>query len=104
MGRRQNDQDIVPITIKSRKGDFVFDHDETYIKDAKLENFAKMKPVFKPDGGTVTVGNASPINDGSAVFLMMSADKAKELGYKPIANMLHRHQQLFILQSWVMHQ
>lgn len=79
------DQDIVPITIKSRKGDFVFDHDETYIKDAKLENFAKMKPVFKPDGGTVTVGNASPINDGSAVFLMMSADKAKELGYKPIA-------------------
>ena len=79
------DQDIVPIVIKNRKGDIVFDHDETYTKGARLEDFAKMKPVFKRDGGTVTVGNASPINDGSAVFLMMSADKAKELGYKPMA-------------------
>ncbi|HWQ79435.1 MAG TPA: thiolase family protein, partial [Anaerovoracaceae bacterium] len=79
------DQDIVPITLKSKKGDTIFNHDETYLADAKLEDFQKMKPVFKRDGGTVTVGNASPINDGSAVFLMMSADKAKELGYKPIA-------------------
>lgn len=79
------DQDIVPIVMKSKKGDVVFDHDETYIKNAKLEDFSKLKPVFKKDGGTVTVGNASPINDGSAVLLMMSADKAKELGLKPIA-------------------
>ena len=79
------DQDIVPITIKGRKGDVIFNRDETYLEDAKLEDFAKMKPVFKKDGGTVTAGNASPINDGSAVFLMMSADKAKVLGYKPLA-------------------
>jgi acetyl-CoA C-acetyltransferase len=79
------DQDIAPITIKNRKGDIIFNKDETFLPDAKLEDFAKMKPVFKRDGGTVTVGNASPINDGSAVFLMMSADKAKALGYKPIA-------------------
>jgi acetyl-CoA C-acetyltransferase len=79
------DQDIVPITLKSKKGDVVFDHDETYLKDVSLDYFAKMKPVFKRDGGTVTAANASPINDGSAVFLMMSADKAKELGLKPIA-------------------
>lgn len=79
------DQDIVPITIKSRKGDIIFDKDETFLTDAKLEDFQKMRPVFKKDGGTVTVGNASPINDGSAVLLMMSAEKAKALGYKPIA-------------------
>lgn len=78
------DEDIVPITLKSRKGDVIFDKDETFIEDASLDYFANMRPVFKRDGGTVTAGNASPINDGSAVFLMMSADKAKELGMKPL--------------------
>lgn len=79
------DGDIAPITIKNKKGDIVFDKDETVNPDATYEAFAKMKPVFKPDGGKVTVGNASPVNDGAAVVLMMSADKANELGYKPIA-------------------
>ena len=79
------DADIVPITIKSKKGDFVFDHDETYQKDARYENFEKLKPVFKKDGGTVTVGNASPINDGSAAVLMMSEKKAEKLGLRPLA-------------------
>ncbi len=78
------DQDIVPITIKGKKGDVIFKTDETFLEDAKLENFTKLKPIFK-EGGTVTVGNASPVNDGSAVVLMMSANKAKELGLKPIA-------------------
>lgn len=78
------DGDIVPITLKNKKGDIIFDKDETFNPDANYETFAKLKPVFKPDGGTVTVANASPINDGSAVLLMMSADKAKALGYKPI--------------------
>lgn len=78
------DDDIVPITIKSKKGDFIFKEDETYIKDAQYENFAKLSPIFK-EGGKVTAANASPINDGSAVMLMMSEEKAKELGYKPIA-------------------
>ncbi len=77
------DADIVPVTIKSKKGDLVFDHDETYIKDARLESFAKLPAIFQ-EGGTVTAGNASPINDGSAAVLMMSAEKAKELGLKPI--------------------
>lgn len=79
------DEDIVPITIKSKKGDVIFDHDETYVKDAKYENFQKLKPIFKPENGTVTVGNASPINDGSAAVLMMSEEKALELGFKPLA-------------------
>ena len=78
------DQDIGPITIKGKKGDVVFKTDETFLEDATLENFKKLRPVFK-EGGTVTVGNASPVNDGSAVVLMMSANKAKELGLKPIA-------------------
>lgn len=78
------DEDIVPITIKSRKGDVIFDHDETYVKDAQLENFAKLPAIFQ-EGGTVTAGNASPVNDGSAVVLMMTPEKAKELGLKPMA-------------------
>ena len=78
------DQDIVPIKTKVKREEVIFDHDETYRKDAKYENFAKLKPIFK-EGGTVTAGNASPINDGSCVLLMMSAEKAKALGYKPIA-------------------
>lgn len=78
------DQDIVPITLKGKKGDVVFKRDETFLENATLENFTKLRPVFK-EGGTVTVGNASPVNDGSAVVLMMSANKAKELGLKPIA-------------------
>ena len=79
------DQDIVPITVKSKKGDYIFKEDETYIKDAQYENFAKLKPIFRKENGRVTAGNASPINDGSAVVLMMSADRAKALGYHPMA-------------------
>jgi acetyl-CoA C-acetyltransferase len=78
------DNDIVPIKIKKRKEEIIFDRDETYMEDAKMENFAKLKPVFK-EGGTVTVANASPVNDGSAVVLMMSAEKAEALGLKPMA-------------------
>lgn len=77
------DQDIVPIQIKGKKGDIIFDRDETYIENAVYENFSGMRPVFK-ENGTVTAGNASPCNDGSAVVLMMSAEKAAQLGCKPI--------------------
>ena len=79
------DDDIVPIPIPSKKGETIFCQDETFQEDPSWEKFARLKPVFKPDGGTVTVANASPINDGSAVVLMMSADRARELGRKPIA-------------------
>jgi len=79
------DADIVPVTIPQRKGDpIVFDRDETFRENAKIEDYSKLKPAFKA-GGTVTAGNASGINDGVAVVIMMSGDKAKELGLKPLA-------------------
>ena len=79
------DADIVPVTIPQRKGDpIVFDKDETFRENAKIEDYSKLKPAFKA-GGTVTAGNASGINDGAAVVIMMSGDKAKELGLKPLA-------------------
>lgn len=79
------DDDIVPIEIPKRRGDpDVFTRDETFRSGAKLEDFTRLRPVFKKDGGTVTVANASPINDGSAVVVLMSRDKADELGLKPI--------------------
>lgn len=75
-------REIVPVTIKSRKGDIVFDTDERPM-ETTLENMGKLRPAFKKDG-TVTAGNASGINDGAAAVLLMSADKAKELGLEPI--------------------
>ena len=78
------EKDIVPITVKTKKGDIVFKEDETYVKDAQYENFAKLSPIFK-EGGKVTAANASPVNDGSAVVLMMEEEKALQLGYKPMA-------------------
>lgn len=77
------DGDIVPITVREKKKEVVFDRDETYIENAQYENFARLKPVFL-ENGTVTAGNASPCNDGSAIVLMMSENRAKELGYQPI--------------------
>ncbi len=78
--------EIIPITIPGgkKKPDVVFDTDEHIRPETTLEGLAKLKPVFKQDG-TVTAGNASGRNDGSAFVLMMSADKAKELGYQPMA-------------------
>jgi acetyl-CoA acetyltransferase family protein len=79
-------EEIIPITIPGAKGkpDTVFEIDEHVRGDTTLEGLAKLKPVFKKDG-TVTAGNASGRNDGSAFVLMMTAQKAKELGYKPMA-------------------
>ncbi|MGD9309972.1 MAG: acetyl-CoA C-acetyltransferase [Desulfosarcina sp.] len=75
-------QEIVPLTVKSRKGDVIVDTDERPM-DTSMEKMAKLRPVFKKDG-TVTAGNASGINDGAAAVMLMSADKAKELGLEPI--------------------
>ncbi len=75
-------QEITPVTIKSRKGDTVFDTDERPM-DTNMEKMGKLKPAFIKDG-TVTAGNASGINDAAAAVLLMSADKAKELGLEPI--------------------
>ncbi|MEJ2900256.1 acetyl-CoA C-acetyltransferase [Acinetobacter sp. NS-4] len=79
------DAEIVPVQVPQRKGDpLIFDRDE-YIKAATNEqSLAKLRPAFKKDG-TVTAGNASGINDGAAAVLVMSADKAAELGLQPLA-------------------
>jgi len=76
--------EIVPVVIPSKKGDVTFAVDERPM-DTSLEKMAKLPPAFKKDGGTVTAGNASGINDGAAAAVVMSADKAKELGLKPLA-------------------
>jgi acetyl-CoA C-acetyltransferase len=78
-------KEILPITVKTKKSEYVFDTDEGPRADSTLEKLAKLKPAFKRDGGTVTAGNASGINDGGAALVVMSADKAKELGVKPLA-------------------
>lgn len=79
---------IVPITIKSRKGDVVFDADEHCKPDTTMETLSKMKAVFKKEGGTVTAGNASGINDGAAFFVLAAADAAAKAGQKPIARLV----------------
>ncbi|WP_220634676.1 acetyl-CoA C-acyltransferase family protein [Georgfuchsia toluolica] len=78
---------IVPITLKSRKGDLVFDTDEYIKAGTTLEVLAKMKPAFKKDG-TVTAGNASGINDAASFFVLAAADVAAKSGYKPIARLV----------------
>ncbi len=78
---------IVPITIKSRKGDVVFDTDEHVKANTTLESLAKMRPAFKKDG-TVTAGNASGLNDGAAFFVLAAADVAAQAGQKPIARIV----------------
>ncbi|MCM0759489.1 acetyl-CoA C-acetyltransferase [Sporomusa sphaeroides DSM 2875] len=80
-------QEIVPVTIKSRKGDVVFDTDEYPKAGTTVESLSKLRPAFKKDG-TVTAGNASGINDGAAALVIMSANKAKSLGIKPLARII----------------
>lgn len=76
-------QEIAPVSIPQRKGEpIIFDTDERPM-DTNVEKMAKLRPAFKKDG-TVTAGNASGINDASAALLLMSAERAKELGLKPI--------------------
>jgi acetyl-CoA C-acetyltransferase len=77
--------EIVPVLIPQKKGEpTAFAVDERPM-DTSLEKMAQIPPAFKRDGGTVTAGNASGINDGAAAVVVMSADKAKELGLKPLA-------------------
>lgn len=75
-------EEIVPVVIKGKKGDVIFNTDERPM-DTDMGKMAKLGPAFKKDG-TVTAGNASGINDGAAAVLMMSAEKAKDLGLTPI--------------------
>jgi acetyl-CoA C-acetyltransferase len=73
------DEQIVPIPVKVRRETVDFIHDEHIREDASNESMAKLKPVFKPDG-TVTAGNASGMNDAGAAVVLMSAERAAELG------------------------
>jgi len=75
--------EIVPVVVKDKKGEKIFDTDEHPRFGTTLEALSKLKPSFKKDG-MVTAGNASGINDGAAAAVVMSADKAKELGIKPL--------------------
>lgn len=82
-------EEIVPVVLPQRKGDpIVVDTDEGPRRDASLESLAKLKPVFRPDGGRVTAGNASGISDGASALIVTSRAKAKELGLKPIATLV----------------
>ncbi|WP_304507567.1 acetyl-CoA C-acetyltransferase [Anaerotignum sp.] len=80
---RFNDE-IVPVVIKSKKGETVISEDEFPKHGMTLEKLQSLKTVFK-ENGTVTAGNASGINDGAAAIIVMSAEKAKELGVTPLA-------------------
>ncbi|QDR81196.1 acetyl-CoA C-acetyltransferase [Sporomusa termitida] len=77
-------QEIVPVVIKSKKGDSIFSTDEFPKPETSLASLGRLKPAFAPSG-TVTAGNASGINDGAAALLIMSIEKAKALGLKPLA-------------------
>ena len=79
---------IVPITIKTRKGDVVFDTDEHCKPETTMETLGKMKTVFKKEGGSVTAGNASGINDGAAFFVLAAAEAATKAGHQPMARLV----------------
>jgi len=78
--------EIVPVKIPQRKGDpIVFDKDEHFRPGITLDQLRKLPPAFVPEIGKVTAGNSSGINDGAAAILIMSAEKAKDLGIRPLA-------------------
>jgi len=79
--------EIVPVTIKTRKGDITVSEDEYIRKGATVETMAKLKPAFDKEG-SVTAGNASGINDGAAAVVLMSAEEAKKRGLKPLARIV----------------
>ncbi len=78
---------IVPVEIQSRKGVQLFDTDEHVRRDVTLEQLAKMKPAFKPDG-TVTAGNASGLNDGAGAVVLATADAVQSGNLRPLARLV----------------
>jgi acetyl-CoA acetyltransferase family protein len=80
-------EQIVPVEIKSRKGTVTFDTDE-HPKDTTLEALGKLPPAFKKEGGTVTAGDASGINDGAAAVILMSEKRAKAEGITPLGRVV----------------
>ena len=81
--------EIVPISIPQKKGEpKIVGTDERPRRDTTLESLAKLKPAFKKEGGTVTAGNSSGLNDGAAAVLIMSEEKARALSFKPLARIV----------------
>lgn len=85
-GGRFKDE-IIPVTVHGKKEDVIYDTDEYPRRDASLEKLSKLKATFK-EGGTVTAGNASGMNDAASGVILMSEDKAKELGITPMAKVV----------------
>ncbi|MHA6845208.1 beta-ketothiolase BktB [Ralstonia syzygii] len=79
---------IVPVTIKSRKGDVQFDTDEHVRHDVTIEDMTRLKPVFAKENGTVTAGNASGLNDAAAALVLMERSLAEKRGLKPLARLV----------------
>jgi acetyl-CoA acetyltransferase family protein len=81
-------EEITPVPVPQRKGDpLLATTDERPRRDTSLESLARLRPAFRKDG-TVTAGNSSGLNDGAAALLLMSADKARELGHRPLARII----------------
>ncbi len=82
-------EEIVPVEIPQRKGDPIrLENDESIRFDSTTEALSKLRPAFKKDGGTVTAGNAPGVNDGAAALVVMSSERAKELGVQPLARIV----------------
>ncbi|WP_109482771.1 beta-ketothiolase BktB [Paraburkholderia sp. C35] len=81
-------EQILPITIASKKGDTVFDTDEHVRMNATPDDFAKLKPVFAKENGSVTAGNASGINDAAAAVMLMERSVAEKRGAKPLGRLV----------------
>ena len=79
---------IMPVMLKSKKGDVAYTTDEHFRPGCKLEDMAKLKPVFVKENGTVTAGNASGINDAAAAVVLMEAGAAKARGAQPMARLV----------------
>lgn len=80
-------EEIIPVTVSGRKGDVIYENDEYPKRDLTLEKLAKQKPTFK-EGGTVTAGNASGMNDAASGVILMDEDKAKALGVPVLARIV----------------
>jgi len=81
-------EEIVPIVKKTRKGEVIFDTDEHVKPATTVETLAKLRPAFKKDGGTVTAGNASGINDAAAFLVLADAEVARQANAKPLARLV----------------
>ncbi len=81
-------EQVVPVMLKTRKGEVAFDTDEHVKADTSTETLAKMKPAFKKEGGMVTAGNASGINDGAGAVVLASAEAVRTHALKPLARLV----------------